>query len=49
MKHVQELFVSHVFADKVFLYSLCFLAAFIRGLQAVHFGPQAHELAGLDR
>ena len=48
-KHVQELFVAHMFSDKVFLYSLGFLVAFAGGLQAIHFGPQAHELAGLDR
>ena len=48
-KHVQELFVAHVFADKVFFYSLGFLVAFAGGPQAIHFGPQAHELGGLDR
>ena len=48
-KHVQELLVTHVFADKAFLYALGFLAALTGGLQAIHFGPQAHELGGLDR
>ena len=48
-KHVQELLVAHVFAYVALLNALGFLVAFTRGFQAVHFGPQAHELGGLDR
>jgi len=48
-KHVQELLVAHVFAHVLLLNTLGFLVAFSRGLQAVHFSPQAHELGGLDR